>query len=81
MGITSYEENVIGYDVYQEMLQDCGEIEQLLLREKNLDNLISVKNKESEKAKLLQTIPSINYVFIKNLNISSVNFYYLWLDN
>jgi hypothetical protein len=30
---------------------------------------------------LLQTIPSINYVFIKNLNISSVNFYYLWLDN
>jgi transposase len=57
--LAAYEEAYIEYDVYQEMLQDCNEIGQLILREKSLDKLIIGKNKQSEKAQLLETIPGI----------------------
>ncbi len=47
------------YEVYQELLKDCQEIEQLIAREKSLDKSIVAKNKVSEKARLLETIPGI----------------------
>lgn len=41
------------------MLSDCDEIEQLIKREKELDKKIIAGNKQSVKAKLLETIPGI----------------------
>lgn len=56
---SSYQEEYISEDVYQEMLADCEEIKQFLTREKEIDKKIIARNKNSEKAQLLQTIPGI----------------------
>lgn len=55
----AYNMHEIGFDVYQEMLDDCEAIKQLIHREKQLDKLIVNKNKQSPKAMLLTTIPGI----------------------
>jgi len=55
----AYEENFINAEVQNEMLKDCNEIALLLIREKELTKLITSKNKESQKAQLLETIPGI----------------------
>jgi transposase len=51
--------HAITQDIFDEMLQDCQEIAQLMLREKRLDLLIKARNKASEKAQLLESIPGI----------------------
>jgi transposase len=55
----AYEKKAVGYDVYVELMQECEEILLLLLREKTLDQKIYEKNKNSQKAKILLTIPGI----------------------
>lgn len=55
----AYQNRRITYAVYQEMLDDCKEIAQLIEREKGIDKKIAQGNKDSEKAKILSTIPGI----------------------
>lgn len=57
--LLAYESGAIEYDVYKEMLKDCEEISNLLSRETSLNKAIIARNKESEKAMNLQTIPGI----------------------
>lgn len=57
--LKAYEDHSIGRVIYQEMVSDCDEIEQLIKREKELNKKIIASNKQSEKAKLLETIPGI----------------------
>lgn len=57
--LQAYEKGLICYEVQEEMLKDCGEIEDLFKREKALDKIIIAKNKLSKKAQLLQTIDGI----------------------
>lgn len=62
-------------DIYNEMLIDCNEIEQLIIREKNLDKLIIKANKESVAASLLLTIPGIGPINASILSTKPVEIY------
>lgn len=53
------EQNRITQPVYQEMIRDCREIDQLFEREKVLDQAIVQSNKESPEAQVLMRIPGI----------------------
>ncbi len=53
------EKNYFSASVYDEMIKDCKEIENLLIRESEFDKCIIQKNKESVIATNLETIPGI----------------------
>lgn len=55
----AFTQKYIPQEIYAEMLIDAGEIEQLLAREKYLDKQIIQRNKQSEAAQRLETIPGI----------------------
>ena len=73
--LAAYEENAIAEEVKQEMLADAREIEELLNRERDLDNLIIAKNKKSTKAKLLESIPGIGAINASILSIKAMASY------
>ena len=58
----AYEKKAVGYEVYVELMQECEEISQLIVREKTLDKKIHEKNNNSQKAKILLTIPGIGFI-------------------
>lgn len=57
--LKALESESITSNIYDEMLQDCYEINQLMAREKKLDGMIKDRNKACPKAKLLESIPGI----------------------
>lgn len=71
----AFEQKYINKRVYDQMLLDCNEIEQLLVREKNLDKDIIEQNKKSKKAQLLETIPGIGPINASILSIKPVGLY------
>jgi transposase len=71
----AFAEGFINDDVYNEMWLDCAQIEQLLSREKGLDNQIAEKNKESQSAQLLKKIPGIGPINASILSTKPVDSY------
>lgn len=72
----AYQDGYIENCTYNEMVKDCQEIEQLFIREKELDKIIVIKNKKSEAAMLLETIPGIgpiNASILSNKPMKSYN--------
>lgn len=61
--------------VYEQMILDAEEIDQLLAREKSLDKAIIAKNKESKAAQILSTIPGIGPINASILSIKPVESY------
>lgn len=64
----------IAADIKKEMLKDCQEIKDLLIREKELDLAIIARNKRNPTAQLLETIPGIgpiNASILSNKPMSS----------
>jgi transposase len=55
----AFDEGFITNTIFDQMEIDCEEIKNLIDREKKLDKLIVAKNKKSDKAILLETIPGI----------------------
>jgi transposase len=55
----AFKERYFDESVYAEMLLECQEIQRLLIRELNVDRSIIQKNKASELATKLETIPGI----------------------
>jgi len=70
-----FTQNFLPYDVYQEMLLDCNEIEALIGREKKIDKVIVSRNKNSSAAKILKTIPGIGPINASILSIKPVESY------
>lgn len=68
-------EGFIPESVYEQMLLDCEEINQLIMREKSFDKTVATKNKESAEAKLLETIPGIGPINASILSIKPVDLY------
>lgn len=71
----AYKEGFLPKAVYEQMLIDGQEIEQLLKRERQLDKAIEVQNRKSPKAKILQTIPGIGPINASILSIKPVELY------
>jgi transposase len=69
------EEKYIDQEVYEQMLIDKGTIDQLMEREKLLDKKLIAKNKVSENAKLLETIPGIGPINASILSTKSMEAY------
>ena len=69
------EEDFINKAIADQMFLDCEEIEQLITTEKSLDKEISNKNKNSEKAKILSTIPGIGAINASILSIKAIGLY------
>jgi transposase len=55
----AFEKGYIDNDLREDMLRDCLEIRGLLLREKELERAIIVRNKNNPVAQILETIPGI----------------------
>lgn len=72
---SAFEEGFIKKTIAEEMLVDCAEIKQLIVREKVLDKKIAAKNKDSAKATILETIPGIGPINASILSIKPVELY------
>lgn len=72
---SALEQKLITQVVYNEMILECMEIEQLYKREYALDKKIVELNKQSKKAQLLQTIPGIGPINASLLSIKPVGLY------
>jgi transposase len=73
--LEGYSKGFICDIVKEEMLNDCQEIEELLKREKELDDLIAFKNKGCEKAKILSEISGIGPINASILSIKPMESY------
>lgn len=69
------EEGFINNTIAEQMLLDCKEIEQLMIREQSLDKELAAKNRSSKKAKILETIPGIDTINASILSIKPVEAY------
>lgn len=69
------EKGYVDIEVYEEMVEDYREIVRLLTREQMLDKKISVLNKRSPVAQLLETIPGIGPINASILSNKAMNFY------
>ncbi|BFD45705.1 MAG: IS110 family transposase [Rickettsia endosymbiont of Sergentomyia squamirostris] len=69
------EEGFINKTIADQMLLDCEEISQLIVREQMLDKEIAARNRCSEKAKILETIPGIGTINASILSIKPVEAY------
>lgn len=69
------EEGFINNTIAAQMLLDCKEIEQLMIREQSLDKELAAKNRSSKKAKILETIPGIGTINASILSIKPVEAY------
>lgn len=69
------EKNYIEDSVYAEMITQCQIIDELLIREAQLDKSIIQKNKESEIACKLETIPGIGPINASILSIKPMRIY------
>lgn len=71
----AYDQKYISLKMYTFFMKEALHIEDLLQKEKELDQEIVALNKTSEKAKLLQTIPGIGPVNASILSIAPVDSY------
>jgi transposase len=72
---SALDENFIRQVIFDQMMVDCQEIEELLKREKAVDKIIIQENKESKEATLLQTIPGIGPINASILSIKPMEIY------
>jgi len=74
------EQGFITNTIYDQMLMDCEEICSLLSREKGLDKEICLKNKQSQQAQLLETIPGIGPINASILSNKAMECYHTAKD-
>jgi transposase len=69
------EEDFVTEAIYEQMIEDCKEIQALLVREKKCDEAIKASNKKSDRAQLLEKIPGIGPINASMLSTKPMESY------